>query len=211
MDLYSIEKRILDILGSIVGLIIFSPIMIVTAIYIKLISPSGPVFADIKNRVGQNGEEFRMYKFRSMIPNAQQWLKNQPELYKRYQENNYKLDPDPRLLKGANTMRKFSIDEMPQFINILKGDMSIVGPRAYYPFELKEQEQRFPESKEYIKQALTAKPGLTGSWQIGGRSTIGFIDRVRMDAEYAKKRSIVYDILIILKTPYVVVTGKGAL
>lgn len=211
MDLYTFGKRTLDILGALVGLVLFSPVLIFTAIFIKIVSPSGPVFADIKNRVGKNSKEFRMYKFRSMIPDAQRWLESQPELYKQYQENSYKLDPDPRLIKGAEFLRKFSIDEMPQFLNVLKGDMSIVGPRAYYPFELKEQAERFPESKPYIQEALTTKPGLTGLWQISGRSGIGFVDRVKLDAEYARSRSLVYDILIILKTPYVVITGKGAL
>ena len=201
----------MDILGAIVGITIFSPILLFTSIYIKLVSPNGPVLADIKNRVGKDGEEFRMYKFRSMIPNAQQWLESQPELYKQYQENSYKLDPDPRLIKGAELMRKLSIDEMPQFFNILKGDMSIVGPRAYYPFELREQAERFPDSEPYIEQALTTKPGLTGPWQISGRSEIGFVDRVKMDADYANRHSFLYDILVILKTPLVVITGKGAL
>lgn len=201
----------MDILGAIVGITIFSPILLFTSIYIKLVSPNGPVLADIKNRVGKDGEEFRMYKFRSMIPNAQQWLESQPELYKQYQENSYKLDPDPRLIKGAELMRKLSIDEMPQFFNILKGDMSIVGPRAYYPFELREQAERFPDSEPYIEQALTTKPGLTGPWQISGRSEIGFVDRVKMDADYANRHSLLYDILVILKTPLVVITGKGAL
>lgn len=211
MAFYSIVKRLIDIIGALVGLILFSPVMFCVALFIKIVSPSGPVFADIKNRVGKDGHEFRMYKFRSMIPNAQQWLESQPELYKLYQQNSYKLDPDPRLIVGAETMRKYSIDEMPQFINVLKGDMSIVGPRAYYPFELKEQAERFPASKQYIHQALKAKPGLTGPWQISGRSEIGFEDRVKMDAAYATRHSLVYDILIILKTPYVVLTGKGAL
>ncbi len=208
--LYDIGKRIMDILGGIAGLVLFSPVLIATAIYIKLVSPSGPVFADIRLRVGKNGEEFRMYKFRTMIPNAQVWLESQPELYKRYQENSYKLDPDPRLIKGAEFIRKTSIDEMPQFLNVLLGQMSIVGPRAYFKFELNEQQERFPESVEFVQTALTTKPGITGPWQIGGRSHVHFVDRIKMDAEYAKSRSLVYDLKIILKTPIVVLTQKGA-
>ncbi|NBO36093.1 sugar transferase, partial [bacterium] len=129
---------------------------------------------------------------------------------KKYKENNYKLDPDPRLIKGGKFLRKYSFDELPQFFNILLGDMSIVGPRAYLKFELKEQEEKYPETSDDIKIMLTAKPGLTGLWQISGRSSVGFVERIKMDAEYARNRSIFYDILIIMKTPLVVIFGKGA-
>ena len=208
--LYDIGKRILDIFGSLVGIVLFAPIMISIAIYIKVISPDGPVFADMKKRVGKCGKEFKMYKFRTMIPNAQDWLKSQPELYKQYQENSYKLDPDPRLIKGGEIIRKFSIDEMPQFLNILLGQMSLVGPRAYFRYELEEQSERYPKTKKDIETALTTKPGLTGPWQIGGRSDIGFEKRIHMDAEYAKTHSLVYDLKIIIKTPLVVIMSKGA-
>lgn len=200
----------MDLVGSVVGIIIFSVPMLATAIWIKIVSPEGPVLADIKKRVGKNGVEFRMFKFRSMIPNAQEWLKNQPELYKRYQENGYKLDPDPRLIKGGDFIRKTSIDELPQFFNILLGNMSLVGPRAYFKFELEEQMQRYPNTIKLVELATQIKPGLTGKWQTSGRSEVGFVDRITMDADYAKKQSLVYDLLIVLKTPYVVLTKKGA-
>ncbi len=209
--MYSVEKRILDIFGSLVGLLLFFIPMLFTAVYIKLISPSGPILADMKKRVGKDGKEFKMYKFRSMRPHSQKWLEEHPELYKKYQENGYKLDPDPRLIKGANFLRKLSIDELPQFLNILKGSMSLVGPRAYFKYELDEQLQRYPEAKDYISDALSVKPGLTGVWQTSGRSEIGFMDRIKMDADYAKRKSILYDLLVIMKTPYVVVTKKGAI
>ncbi|MFZ5424798.1 MAG: sugar transferase [Patescibacteria group bacterium] len=210
--MYDIGKRIIDVIGSTCALLLFSPIMIITSTLIKIYSPDGPIFADIPMRVSKGGGEFRMYKFRSMIPNAHEWLLNNPEWYKKYQENNYKLEEneDPRLIKGGRFIRKFSIDELPQFINVLKGDMSIVGPRAYYPFELKEQAEAFPETKAYIGLLKEVKPGITGPWQVGGRSKIGFVDRVKMDAEYAKRKSLVYDLLIILKTPVAVFTSKGA-
>jgi lipopolysaccharide/colanic/teichoic acid biosynthesis glycosyltransferase len=211
MTLYDIGKRILDVVGSVIGIIIFSPVMLITAGFIKLVSPKGPIFADTPKRVGKDGNDFEMYKFRSMIPNAHQWLLDHPGIYKEYKANSYKLDPDPRLLPGAKFMRKFSIDELPQFFNILVGSMSLVGPRAYYPFELKEQMEKYPESKKDIDMALTVKPGLTGPWQTGGRSNIGFVDRVKIDAGYAKKRSLVYDLLVVLKTPYVVLTKRGAM
>lgn len=209
---YDVGKRVIDIVGSLVAIIILSPILIAVALFIKIVSPKGPVMADIPLRVSQGGGEFRMYKFRSMIPNAHEWLKNNPVWYKKYQENDYKLneDEDPRFLPGARFMRKYSLDEFPQFFNILRGDMSLVGPRAYYPFELEEQAKRFPETEEYIKILKTVKPGLTGVWQVSGRSEIPFVQRVKMDAEYAKRRSLVYDLLIILKTPWAVFTSKGA-
>lgn len=210
MSFYEVSKRILDIVGGLVGIILFSPIMLIAAIHIKLVSPGGPIFADMKKRVGKNGKEFKMFKFRSMIPNAQKWLENHPDLYKKYQEAGYKLDPDPRLIKGAQFLRKTSIDELPQFFNILFGDMSLVGPRAYFKYELDEQSVRYPQTRDDISQALTVKPGLTGVWQISGRSEIGFVDRIKLDSAYAKRKDILYDLQIILKTPLVVLQRKGA-
>ena len=207
--MYQFLKRIVDIIGSLIGIILFSPIMIFVSVYVWVVSPGASVIINNK-RVGKNGKEFHFYKFRSMIPDAQKWLESQPELFKKYKENNYKLDPDPRLIKGGKFLRKYSFDELPQFFNILKGDMSIVGPRAYLKFELKEQQEKYPQPADDIKTMLTAKPGLTGLWQISGRSSVGFVERIKMDAEYARNRSIFYDILIIMKTPLVVIFGKGA-
>jgi len=207
---YDFTKRLIDIFGAIIGIILFSPIMLLTALWIKIVSFDGPVFADTPNRVGKNGKPFFMYKFRSMWPNAHQKMLADPVLSKRYFENNYKLDPDPRLLPGAWFYRKVSIDEMPQFFNVLLGQMSIVGPRAYLDHEVEEQLSRFPEARKYMDKALTVKPGITGPWQVGGRSQIGFLDRVKIDAEYAKQRSIMYDLIIILKTPLAVLSSKGA-
>ncbi len=211
MNLYDFIKRIIDILGALVGIIIFSPIMAMTTLHIFITSPTGPILADMKKRMGRGGKEFRMFKFRSMIPNAQRWLEDHPELYKKYQESGYKLDPDPRLIKGGNFIRKTSIDELPQFFNILFGDMSLVGPRAYFKYELDEQRSRHPETASDIDLALTVKPGLTGIWQTSGRSEIGFVERIKMDSTYAKRRDILYDLLIILKTPLVVLKRKGAI
>lgn len=208
-DFYDIVKRFLDIVGSAVGLIIFSPIMLLTACYIKLVSP-GPVFADIPERIGKDSKKFRMYKFRSMIPNAHNYLLQHPELYEEYKRNSYKLENDPRIIKGGNSIRCTSIDELPQFINILKGDMSLVGPRAYFPFELHDQQIEFPETRPYVEKLLMVKPGITGPWQVGGRSNIGFVERTQMDAFYAERRSILYDLHIILKTPLAVLQARGA-
>lgn len=209
---YNLGKRIIDIIGSIFGLFIFAPVFLIIALFIKVVSPTGPVFADIPDRVGKNNSRFKMFKFRSMVPNAHEILKQDEELYKKYVANSYKLDSheDPRIIKGGAFMRKSSLDEIPQFINVLFGNMSLVGPRAYYPYEIEEQKERYPESVKHLDEALSVKPGITGPWQIGGRSDIGFVERVKMDAEYAKTRSLTYDIKILLKTPYVVITGRGA-
>jgi len=210
---YETAKRTIDILGSIFLLILFSPIMIITAIAIKLTS-KGPILADIPKRVGKNGKLFYPYKFRSMIVNAYYLLKTDPKFKKAYREQqtsgNYKIKNDPRVTPVGKIIRKYSIDEMPQFFNVLRGEMSIVGPRPYYPEELKLQQKLYPGTKKYIKEALKVKPGITGYWQVTGRSDIKFDKRIEMDAYYARKKSLLFDLLIILKTPWAMISGKGA-
>lgn len=207
--MYFFIKRIMDIFGAVVGILVFAPAMLITSIYIFFVS-SGPVLAVTKPRLGKNGKYFNLLKFRSMIPDAQKWLENQPELFKKYKENNFKLDPDPRLIPGGKFIRKYSIDELPQFFNILIGDMSLVGPRAYFDFELSDQLNNYPTTLDDIQKMKLSKPGLTGTWQVSGRSGIGFVERIKLDAEYSKRQSIMYDLYIIFKTPYVVIFGKGA-
>lgn len=210
---YDIAKRILDIIVAIALLIFFAPVLILAPILIKLDSP-GPVFADIPPRVGKNKNPFRMYKFRSMINNAHELLRTDPKfrrLYEQYKKNSYKLRDDPRITRVGRFLRRFSLDELPQVFNVLRGEMSIIGPRAYYPDELGEQQKAFPDSGQYVAELLKIKPGITGYWQVTGRSEVNFDKRVAMDAEYARKRSIIQDIIIILKTPWVMLTGKGAL
>lgn len=210
---YNLAKRTLDIVGSIILLIVFSPVILFTAIAIKLDSP-GPVLADTPKRVGKNERLFRMYKFRSMIKNAHEVLVDDPKfkkLHEEYKRGGYKLKNDPRITKIGRFLRKYSIDEVPQFLNVLRGDMSLVGPRAYYPDELRDQQKEYPNTKDAVKVVLSVKPGVTGIWQISGRSEINFDKRIHLDAEYAKRRSIVYDIAILLRTPYAMISGKGAM
>lgn len=209
--IYDVLKRLIDIVGSIIGIIIFSPVFIGTALAIKIDS-RGPILADTPMRVGKNGRLFYMFKFRSMVVGAAEILKQNPELFKKYKENSYKLDinEDPRITKVGRFIRKTSIDEFPQFFNVLKGEMSLVGPRAYYPFELEDQQKKYPNSREFVKIILSAKPGLTGVWQVSGRSNINFDKRVEMDARYVQRRSIFYDMYIILKTIPAVLTSRGA-
>ncbi|MDP3941728.1 MAG: sugar transferase [bacterium] len=210
---YEIVKRSLDILFSSFLLLFFSPILLLSALAIKLDS-RGPVFADTPERIGKSGKPFKMYKLRSMIQNAHELLREDPELaalYERYKKGSYKLRDDPRITTVGRFLRKHSIDEVPQLANILRGDMSLVGPRAYYPDELRDQQKKYPETKDAVKIVLSVKPGLTGYWQVSGRSEINFDKRIQMDAEYVRHRSILYDLGIVLKTPWAMISGKGAL
>jgi lipopolysaccharide/colanic/teichoic acid biosynthesis glycosyltransferase len=201
--LFNIFKRTIDLIGASVLLIIFSPIMLVTMVLIK-IGSEGPVFFKQK-RVGKGSHEFWMYKFRSMYTgdNDKRLRENYPELWKKYKEGGWKLPmcEDPRITPIGKKIRSLTIDEFPQLINVLKGDMSLVGPRAYREEELQEQELKFPKTKKHIKIIRSAKPGITGVWQTSGRNDITFEDRARMDAEYIQKQSFVEEILIILRTP----------
>lgn len=210
---YEIAKRLVDILFSLILLIIFLPIIIIVAILIKIDS-SGPVFADTPERVGKNGKLFKMYKFRSMIQNAHEILRENPEyskLFVAYKRGSYKLKNDPRITNTGKFLRKHSLDEVPQLLNVLKGEMSLVGPRAYYPDELREQQKKYPNTKESVKVVLSVKPGITGFWQVSGRSEINFDKRIQMDADYVKKRCIIYDLFLIAKTPWAMIYGRGAL
>lgn len=210
---YNIAKRIIDILGAVVLGIVFLPICILTALSIKF-ETSGPVFADTPERAGKDGKAFKIFKFRSMVQNAHILLRTDPKfkkLYEQYKRNSYKLKEDPRVTKVGRFIRKHSIDEVPQLINVLKGEMSLVGPRPYYFDELKSQQKKYPKTKKLVKEVLKVKPGITGAWQVSGRSEINFDKRVQMDANYAWRRSILYDILILLRTPWAMISGKGAM
>lgn len=210
---FEVLKRTIDIALSLLLIILFSPIIIIVGIAIKIDS-KGPILADTPERVGRNGKLFKMYKFRSMIENAHELLRENPkfaDLYKDYKKGSYKLKDDPRITRVGHFIRRHSLDEVPQFFNILKGEMSMVGPRAYYPDELRDQQKRYPYTRDSVKVVLSVRPGVTGYWQVSGRSEINFDKRIEMDAEYVKKRSIFYDFLIIFKTPSAMITGKGAL
>ena len=210
---YELVKRLIDIVSAVILLLIFLPVNIIVAIAIKLDS-EGPVFADTPERVGYNGKPFKMLKFRSMIQNAHEILRQDPELaqlYERYKKGSYKLKDDPRITRVGRFIRVHSLDEVPQLLNVLRGEMSLVGPRAYYPDELREQQKKYPNTRDAVKVVLSVRPGITGYWQVSGRSEINFDKRIEMDAEYVRKRSIFNDLKIIAKTPWAMVTGKGAL
>jgi lipopolysaccharide/colanic/teichoic acid biosynthesis glycosyltransferase len=214
---FEIIKRTIDITASLFLLIIFSPIMIVTAIVIKLTS-TGPVFVEKENshmkRLGKNGKVFRLFKFRSMLVGGDILEKTDKRYRISYIEKrkngSWKPTNDPRITKIGKFIRKYSIDETPQFLNVLRGDMSLVGPRPYLREELEEQQIKYPGTDKYVKEMHKVKPGVTGYWQVEGRSDVDFDKRIEMDAFYARKKSIMFDILIILKTPWAMISGRGA-
>jgi len=184
------------------------------AIAIRMDS-SGPVFF-IHKRVGRYGKEFELYKFRSMsmiIKDGQLLHSNaNTEVEKiKEQQSNYKLKDDPRITPVGNFIRKTSIDELPQLINVLKGEMSLVGPRAYLRKELDLQLDKFPQTRPLVRRLLTVNPGLTGLWQISGRSNVDFAERVAMDAHYATEANLWLDIKMIIQTIPIVLKGSGAM
>ncbi len=201
--IFPIIKRLIDIVSSLLLIILFSPILIIVSIIIKLTS-DGPIFFK-QQRVGKDNL-FYMYKFRTMrIGDNDKFLREKyPELWIKYKNNDWKLsaDEDPRITTIGKILRTTSIDEMPQFINILKGEMSLVGPRAYRDEELKEYSIRYPNTKKYIADIRSIKPGLTGPWQVSGRNKLSFEKRAKLDSDYANNRSILNEIIIILKTPF---------
>lgn len=210
--IYSHIKRLIDIAGSILLGLFFLPVALATALAIKLDTP-GPVMADTPQRVGRSGKLFKLYKFRSMILNAHEKLRTDPtltRLYTEYKRNSYKLRRDPRVTRVGRFIRKHSLDEIPQILNVLKGEMSLVGPRPYYPDELAEQQRKYPNTRELVKEVLSAKPGVTGHWQVSGRSEVNFDKRIKMDADYVRQKSVLLDLLILLKSPWAMISGKGA-
>jgi len=214
---FDFTKRAIDILGSTFALIIFSPLFLVITLGIK-ISSHGPGFFK-PERIGKNGKLFKMYKFRSMrmysfngkLEHAHEILKRDKKMFNEYKSNSYKLKNDPRVTFFGRFLRKSSLDELPQLFNIFRGEMSLVGPRAYLPDELEEQQKVFPETKPLVKNLLKCKPGLTGYWQVSGRSNINFDQRIKMDVAYYKRRSIIYDFELILRTIPAIFTARGAI
>lgn len=188
---YLISKRVIDIVGSLAGIILLSPLFLIVAILIKLEDPKGKIFFT-QERNGKYPKTFKMYKFRSMVHNAEELLK---DLMDRNEQTGpaFKINDDPRITKVGKFIRKTSIDELPQLFNVLKGDMSLVGPRPPIPHEVEQY-------NSYQMQRLAVKPGLTCIWQVSGRNNIGFDEWVEMDIEYIKTRNLWLDIKLIFKT-----------
>lgn len=198
---YLIAKRIMDICGALIGLICLSWLFLIVAVLIKLEDPKGPVFFK-QVRVGKDGKEFYMYKFRSMVTNAEELLESLLPLNETTGAM-FKMKNDPRVTKIGKFIRKTSIDELPQLWNVLKGDMSLVGPRPPLPREV-------AQYTEYDKQRLLVTPGCTGLWQVSGRNDLGFNEMVELDLKYIRERSILYDLKIILKTIKIMIKPNSA-
>lgn len=198
---YKSIKRIIDIILSFIGLIVLSPVFLIVAIAIKLDS-KGPVFF-LHSRLGKNGKTIKIYKFRTMCDHAEDMIKNFTEEQKREFQENYKLVNDPRITKVGNFLRKTSLDEIPQMLNILKGDLSIIGPR---PIIEEEIEKYGPNKAKF----LSVKPGLTGYWQANGRSNTSYEDRIKMELYYVDNMSLWLDIKLFFKTILVVIRKDGA-
>lgn len=199
---YLLTKRTIDFIGALVGLILLSPIMVIVAIAIKLEDPKGNIIFG-HMRVGKDGKMFPCLKFRSMFSNAEEMKTNFTEEQKREYAETFKLKDDPRITKVGKFIRKTSLDELPQLFNILKGDMTIVGPRPIVTDEL----DFYGEYEDYYK---AVKPGLTGLWQVSGRSDTTYDERVALDMEYVTTRNTFKDLYIIFMTVVKVLKREGA-
>lgn len=199
-------KRILDIIGGVIGTILLIPLTIILYISNLIANDKGPVFYKQK-RIGKDGKVFLMYKYRSMVVDADKklnkYLKENKEARKEYGKYK-KLKNDPRVTKVGEFIRKTSIDEFPQFINVLKGDMSLVGPRPYLRREKRDLGEKY-------KTIVSVKPGITGYWQVNGRSQTDFNERIRMDVDYVRDQNLWSDIKFIIKTVLNILKKEGAL
>ena len=198
--IYLIAKRITDIVCSLAGLIVLSPILLIIAIAIKMDS-KGPIFFK-QDRVGKDVRIFSMYKFRSMVVNAEE-LKKSLEKENEMSGPMFKIKKDPRITRVGRFIRKTSIDELPQLINVLKGDMSLVGPRPSLPKEVEAFEP-------WMKERLTVLPGLTCIWQVSGRNNIPFKEWMELDIKYVRERSYLLDLKLIFKTFFVLFGDDNA-
>lgn len=198
---YRFFKRFFDIALSSIGLLLLTPVFVIVAILIKLDDPKGPVFY-AQTRIGKRKEPFKMFKFRSMRVNADQYveqLKQKNEI----KGAMFKMKNDPRITRIGKFIRKYSIDELPQLLNVLLSDMSLVGPRPPLPREVSEY-------TAHDEKRLVVKPGCTGVWQVGGRSNVSFSQMVDMDLKYIDKCCLIFDLIILFKTVVVFIKPNGA-
>lgn len=198
---YDILKRFIDIIIGTIGLIVCIPIFIIIGIAIKIDS-KGPVFFKHK-RIGKHGKKLEIYKFRTMIENAEEAMKNFTEEQKKEFAENFKLENDPRVTRVGKILRKTSLDELPQIINILKGEMSIIGPRPVVKSEL----EKYGSNQDKF---LSVAPGLTGNWAANGRSDVSYEERMALELDYIENRNLILDMKIFFKTIGSVLKGRGA-
>nr|WP_238537544.1 sugar transferase [Sporolactobacillus vineae] len=200
-EVYLFTKRVMDICGALLGLLILSPLFLLISILIKLDDPAGSVFFK-QIRLGENGRIFTIYKFRSMVHQAEDLL---GALIEKNETSGpmFKMKNDPRVTRFGRFLRKTSLDEFPQLVNVLKGEMSLVGPRPPLPREV-------ADYTDYDRQRLLVRPGCTGLWQVEGRSSVGFASMVKLDIEYINRRGILLDLKIILKTILIIFHARNA-
>lgn len=201
VKVYDFVKRIIDIIIGVIGLIICLPIFVIIGIIIKIDS-KGPIFFKHK-RIGKHGKKIEIYKFRTMIDNAEEAMKNFTEEQKKEFAENFKLENDPRVTRVGKILRKTSLDELPQIINILKGEMSIIGPRPIVKSEL----EKYGNNQGKF---LSVAPGLTGYWAANGRSDVSYEERMALELYYVENRSLILDLKIFFKTILSVLKGRGA-
>lgn len=201
---YLITKRLIDVVFALLGLIILSPIFLIVFILLKIDSPKSPALFE-QRRIGRYGKPFNIYKFRSMVPNAEEILKADTVLYQKYVASGYKLPTkeDPRITKLGSFLRRSTIDELPQFWNMLVGDMSLVGPRPIVAEELKEY-------GDNIDLFLSVRPGALGLWQASGRSLIEYPERTQIELEYVANAGFFYDISIVFRNVIAIFKSEGA-
>ncbi|MEA2020182.1 MAG: sugar transferase [Patescibacteria group bacterium] len=206
--LYTVIKRLLDIFIAVLAIIIGFPLFLLVSLAIWLEDQGSIIYSQV--RVGKDRAPFRIYKFRSMVENADEILFSNSQLYEKMRSGSHKVENDPRITKVGKFIRKYSIDEFPQFFNVLKGEMSFVGPRAYRPDELEMCENERLDRREQLENILKVKPGITGLWQVSGRSNLSFEERLNLEERYALSHSLLLDFFIILKTPIAVIKAEGA-
>jgi exopolysaccharide production protein ExoY len=198
---YHVTKRLIDVVLAAFGLLVLIPVFLIIAICIKL-DDGGPVL-HFREIIGYRGRRFYALKFRTMIPNADEYLANHPELMRKFQQNMKLVGGDPRITRKGRFLRKTSLDELPQLVNVLFGQMSLVGPRIIHPSEL-------PRYGKYAYKRLSVRPGITGLWQISGRQHISYDERVQLDMRYIDTRSFSIDLSILVKTLKVFIVHTGA-
>ena len=207
MTSYDAGKRLVDLVVSSTLALLFLPLWVLIPVLIKMDSRGRAIFS--QPRVGKDGKLFEILKFRSMVIDADELLWKNPKyssLKEEFSRRDWKLPNDPRITMVGRILRRLSFDEFPQVFNVLRGEMSIVGPRAYRPQELVDQQKKYPGTKKLIKKALTIKPGITGLWQVSGRNDVPFDKRVMIDAEYAGRKSLGEDVKILLRTPMAMIS-----
>jgi len=206
--MYELLKRLIDLTVAFIFIVIFLPVYVLIAFLIWMQDKHSPFFVD--TRIGKDQVPFKFIKFRSMVKNADDILFKDAKLYQQMRTGANKVKNDPRVTKLGKFIRKYSIDEFPQMINVIKGDMSVVGPRALRPDEYEGYAQRSPDNRVKLETMTTVKPGITGVWQTSGRSNINFDQRIDMDCMYARNKSILMDLVLILKTPLAMIMARGA-